>query len=257
VPDGLKPPEWAQIIRISVKDAETRRTNLSGYFAAVTAMDANIGRLLDGLEKHGLRENTLVVFMSDNGMNMGHHGVYGKGNATLPLNMFDTSVKVPMLVSQPNVIRTGETCSDLLSQYDFFPTLLDYLGLPNPEADRLPGISFAPVLRGANGVQRDEVVVFDEYGPVRMIRTREWKYVHRYPCGPNEIYNLPDDPEETRNLIGAPEQQTRVKEMQARLEGWFARWVDPKRDGVREPVTGQGQIGLVGPDADSEKRFTG
>ena len=75
---------------------ENRRLALSGYFTAIEEMDRNIGRLLDWLEENGLRENTLVVFNSDNGMNMGHHGIWGKGNGTYPPNMFDTSVKVPM-----------------------------------------------------------------------------------------------------------------------------------------------------------------
>ena len=63
---------------------EDRRVALSGYFAATTAMDTNVGRLLDWLEENGLREDTLVIFTSDNGMNMGHHGIYGKGNGTFP-----------------------------------------------------------------------------------------------------------------------------------------------------------------------------
>ncbi|MEM7034304.1 MAG: sulfatase-like hydrolase/transferase, partial [Chloroflexota bacterium] len=73
---------------------ESRREILSGYFAAVEAMDMGVGQLIDWLEKHNLRENTLICFTSDNGMNMGHHGIYGKGNGTNPQNMFDTSVKV-------------------------------------------------------------------------------------------------------------------------------------------------------------------
>ena len=88
---------------------EERRETLSGYFAAMTAMDANVGRLLDWLEANGLRENTLIAFTSDNGMNMGHHGIYGKGNGTYPPNMFDTSVKVPMplLASRSRSRRRG------------------------------------------------------------------------------------------------------------------------------------------------------
>ncbi|MXY57184.1 MAG: sulfatase-like hydrolase/transferase, partial [Gammaproteobacteria bacterium] len=62
-------------------DSERRRRNLAGYFAALEGMDRNLGRLLDWLDEHGAADNTLVVFMSDNGMNMGHHGLYGKGNA--------------------------------------------------------------------------------------------------------------------------------------------------------------------------------
>lgn len=76
---------------------EERREILRGYFAALTSMDFNIGRVLDELEKKNILEDTLVIFTSDNGMNMGHHGIFGKGNGTSPLNMYDTSVKVPLL----------------------------------------------------------------------------------------------------------------------------------------------------------------
>ena len=82
VPADLTPPEWVDHLSIPVKTAEQRREYLSGYYAAVTCMDRNIGRLIGWLEENYLREETLVVFTSDNGMNMGHHGVYGKGNAT-------------------------------------------------------------------------------------------------------------------------------------------------------------------------------
>jgi len=75
------------------------REMLKGYFAAVTAMDLNVGRILATLDDLGLRESTLVVFGSDNGYSCGHHGFWGKGNATFPLNMYENSVKVPMIFS--------------------------------------------------------------------------------------------------------------------------------------------------------------
>ncbi len=116
---------------------ETRRPLLSGYYAAITAMDRGIGRILDWLEEYDLRQNTLVIFSSDNGMNMGHHGIFGKGNGTFPFNMFDTSVKVPMLISRPGSVPQGVVYTNLLSHYDLYPTLLDYTGLPNPQKDQL------------------------------------------------------------------------------------------------------------------------
>lgn len=236
-------------------DEETRRTILAGYFAAITAMDANVGRLLDWLEAHGLRENTLVIFSGDNGMNMGHHGIYGKGNGTFPLNMFDTSVKVPMLISRPGHAPQGIVNDDLLSHYDVLLMLLDYVGLPNPHAETLPGVSFAALLRGERLAGRDSVVVFDEYGPVRMIRDRAWKYVHRYPYGPHEFYDLVNDPDEQHNLIAEPRHAARIAEMKGRLDAWFVRYADPALDGAREPVTGKGQLGWAGPRGCGAKAF--
>lgn len=233
-----------------------RRAILAGYYAAVTAMDSNIGRILDRLEALGWRENTLVIFTGDNGMNMGHHGIYGKGNGTFPMNMFDTSVKVPCLISRPGHVPQGVVSDHLDSHYDFMPTLLDTVEIENPEADRLPGRSFADLLRGKEcGAVRDSVVVYDEYGPVRMIRTREWKYIHRYPYGPHELYDLVHDPGETANRVDDPECARRLTAMKVGLEDWFARYVDPMLDGTHEPVTGRGQYGLAGPAGRGETVF--
>lgn len=255
VPDGLAPPEWAEHLSIPVKDAETRRTYLSGYYAAITAMDSNVGRILDWLEKHGQLANTLICFTSDNGMNMGHHGVYGKGNATFPMNMFEESVKVPFLMSWPARIAAGSVCTELLSHYDFMPTLLDCVGVENPEADSLPGKSFAALLDGGTEGLRDQVVVFDEYGPVRMIRTPSWKYVHRYPYGPNELYDLENDPGEMENLALDPAHEATRASLKDRLESWFVEYVDPALDGTHEDVTGSGQLDLAGPAAQGRPNF--
>ncbi|HPG69652.1 MAG TPA: sulfatase-like hydrolase/transferase [Candidatus Hydrogenedentes bacterium] len=234
---------------------EQRRENLKGYFAAVTAMDANIGRILDKLDALNITKDTLVFFISDNGYNCGHHGVWGKGNGTFPLNMYDSSVKVPTIIAHPGAIPAGTACAALLSQYDFMPTLLDYLGIEHPDADTLPGRSFASLLRGEAVNEREEVVVYDEYGPVRMIRSREWKYVHRYPYGPHELYDLVSDPDERNNVFEERSTAALRAEMKARLEAWFARYVAPDRDGVREAVYGKGQLRLAGPAGRGEKAF--
>ena len=227
-------------------EGERRRELLTGYYAAITGVDFSLGRLLQRLEEMGVRQNTLVIFTSDNGMNMGHHGIWGKGNGTFPFNMYDTSVKVPFLVSPPGWDHPTR-CGELVSQYDFLPTLLDYLGIPNPLAESLPGRSFAPLLRGEPLPEGSEsVVVFDEYGPVRMIRTRHWKYVHRYPYGPNELYDLVNDPEEQVNRIAEPALQKTREDLKAELDDWFLRYADPAVDGTREAVTGKGQLELAG-----------
>jgi arylsulfatase A-like enzyme len=241
-----RPPHPWQINSAPRGTGERRRELLSGYYAALSGVDRGVGRILDRLEALGARDSTLVVFTSDNGMNMGHHGVWGKGNGTFPLNMYDSSVKVPMLMAQPGRIPAGAVCDRLLSQYDLFPTLLDWAGLPNPEAAGLPGRSFAPALAGRPAPEPEAVVVFDEYGPVRMIRTREWKYVHRCPYGPHELYDLAADPGETRNLAGEPAQQQRLADLRGLLADWFTRHADPRLDGAREAVTGKGQIDLAG-----------
>ena len=255
VPDALAPAEWIQKLSIPVRDTVTRRTYLSGYYAAITAMDANVGRLLDFLDAHGLTQDTLICFTSDNGMNMGHHGVYGKGNATFPLNMYEESVRVPFLLSWPGHTPAASTCSQLLSHYDVMPTLLECAGVENPDAEELPGRSFAGALHGAPAAPDRSVVVFDEYGPVRMIRDKEWKYIHRYPYGPHELYDLVHDPGEVQNLAQNPAHDDQRQRLKAQLDTWFVRYVEPARDGTHEPVSGSGQLDLAGPNAGGRENF--
>ncbi len=118
-------------------DAETRKQNLAGYFAAIEGMDRNVGRLLDWLEEQDLR---------------------------------------------------------------------------------------------------------NEYGPVRMIRSREWKLVWRYPAGAHELYNVGEDPAERVNLFGQRGHADRIRALRRELDDWFASYVDPELDGSRLPVTGRGQL---------------
>lgn len=239
-------PRHPNSIYLTDEVAKDERANLIGYYAAVTAMDAGIGRLLEKLEQLGMAEDTLVVFTSDNGFSCGHHGFWGKGNATFPLNMYEESVKVPLIARHTSRIPAGRVCSALVSAYDFMPTLLDYVDVPAADPERRPGVSFAPALRGQEFSQHEEVVVLDEYGPNRMLRSREFKYVARYPYGPNELYDLKNDPGETMNLLAAGGYEALEQQLRRRLEAWFARYVDPAVDGAREAVFGSGQIGLAG-----------
>jgi len=216
-------------------------------------MDNGIGQIMDELERMGTLQDTLVIFSGDNGMNMGHHGIWGKGNGTFPLNMYDTSVKIPFIMSWPGHIRANWTANGLHSHYDVFPTILDIAGVENPLSAQLPGHSFAGnVLNGDDDDGDETVVVYDEYGPVRMIRSREWKYVHRYPYGPHELYHLTEDPDETRNLVDEPSQATRLASMRAQLRNWFARYVNPARDAVYEGVNGFGQNGMTGLESNGD-----
>lgn len=230
------------------KTPERRRELLSGYYAAITAMDAQIGRLLETLEAADLLNNTLVIFTSDNGMNMGHHGIWGKGNGTYPQNMFDTSVKIPFLLSWPPRLPSAHVSDMLFSHYDFLPSLLGLLDLPQEIPQDLPGSDRSAIWTGvpSDPDQSSEIVIFDEYGPVQMLRTRDWKYVHRFPDGPNELYHLAIDPEEEHNLISQPNYAPITLSLHSKLDGWFAKHHAPTFDGRCLPVTGKGQRDVLG-----------
>jgi len=232
---------------------------LEGYFSSVTAMDNNVGRIINKLNKLGIRENTLVFFLSDNGFNCGHHGIWGKGNGTLPVNMYDTSIKIPAIFSLPGSIPKGVISDALLSGYDLMPTILEYVGTENINAKKLPGKSFMSLLTGKKQEDREHIVVYDEYGPVRMIRTKKWKYILRYDSNtPDELYDLTNDPIEEINLIDEKNKRKITEEMKNRLENWFSIYVDTKYDGSKLPVIGSGQINIATkePAFEKERKIT-
>ncbi|MPQ44556.1 sulfatase-like hydrolase/transferase [Clostridium tarantellae] len=235
---------------------EQRKEVLKGYFASITSVDNNIKRVLDKLKELGELENTLIIYTSDNGMNMGHHGIYGKGNGTSPVNMYDTSVKVPFFVTKFGDIKP-RVCSDLLSHYDIRHTLLDYLNLEDSIEDDidLPGKSFADILRNKDLEVNEDIVVYDEYGPTRMIRTKEFKLIHRYPAGPHELYDLVNDPNEKVNLINDSSKKTVIQKLRKDLKSWFIKYVNPEIDGATLPVFGGGQIGFAGLWGDGQGLF--
>lgn len=234
-----------------------RRDSLIGYFAATTAMDQGIGRVMDALDRLDLRSSTLVIFMSDNGMNCGHHGIWGKGNGTRPQNMYDTSVKVPCIFSQPSRIAQGIVAEDLASAYDLYPTLLSYLGFDEDvtSSEIRPGQSLVPLLEGQRQASSQPVVIFDEYGPVRMVRTQDWKYVHRFPDGPNELFNLRADPDERRNLVDEERYADERLKLCQILTDWFERYSHPETDGSLWNVTGAGQLKLASKGTTPETAF--
>lgn len=236
---------------------EERKDHLRGYYASITAMDDNIGRILAHLNASGEEENTIVIFTSDNGMNMGHHGVWGKGNGTFPFNMFDTAVKVPFIFCAPasSTVPQNSVITSMHSQYDFMPTLLDYLGISYNRDEKMPGESFANSLRGSADTQDGEIVVFDEYGPTRMIRSAKYKYIHRYVYGPHEFYDLIKDPDEENNLADDLDYSELVCAMKKRMNNWFYTYADPRVDASKEAVSGYGQLCRAGIFSNGQQTF--
>jgi arylsulfatase A-like enzyme len=173
-----------------------------GYSALITGMDHNIGRVLRRLEELRLRENTLVIFTADQGWNAGHHGVWGKGNGTWPLNLYEESLRVPLIWNHPAKLPARVVAEWMVSSYDFFPTILEYLGVAAPKAGRRPGLSYTRLLRGDVANWRNRV--FFEYEHVRGVRTRNLKFVERTKEWLSELYDLEADPGEKRNRIGDP-----------------------------------------------------
>ena len=221
------------------------RESLKGYFAAVTAMDYNIGRVMDRLQKLGIREETLVIFLSDNGFSCGQKGFWGKGNGTDPRNFYENSIRVPAIFSMPGTIPPDSICTDMVSAYDFKHTLLECLDIKPGIDNNSPGRSFACVLQDRKMEEQGPVVIFDEYGPNRMIRTERWKYVYRHSYGPDEFYDLKNDPKEENNLICSDEHKNLIKDLKTQVDNWFKKYVIPAPNGLSEDGRQMGQTQYI------------
>ncbi len=186
---------------------EVVRKHLTDYYGVITYLDHEIGRILQALRDAGESERTVIVFSSDHGLALGSHGLFGKQN------LYEDGMKVPLILAGPGVPRGRSEAFAYL--YDIYPTVCELAGVAGPA--RIDGRSLVPVLRGrAHGV-RD--VIFLAYREVqRAVRQGDWKLI-RYPqVDKTELFNLADDPAETKDLATDPRQAARVRQLTGLLE---------------------------------------
>lgn len=204
------------------------------YLASVHSVDRNVGRVFAGLDQLGLGRNTIVVFTSDNGMNMGHNGIWHKGNGWWMLtdnrgdrpNMYDQSLRVPAVVRYPERVRP-RTVRETIGNMDWFPALLGLAGVPKPENAAIRGRDLTPLLEGRRvSWDNDHYAEYNmETGPkvrMRAWRTPDWKLI-RFGDGKrkDELYNVAEDPEESRNRIEDKDAASRraLDELSRKMEG--------------------------------------
>ncbi len=186
-----------------------------GYYAAVTEIDDNIARVIGALKAGGQWENTIIIYTSDHGCAIGHQGFFGKGNSTRPLNMYEVSLRVPLIIAGPGV--AAQVVDSYVDHCDTFHTICALAGLSQRAGETYAGKSYAPMLRGER-LNWDNTR-FGEYGDLRMIRDERWKLVWRYPAGPHDLFDLSADPAELVNVFEAnPEVAARYK---ARLDAFY------------------------------------
>jgi arylsulfatase A-like enzyme len=188
------------------RDPERVRRHLADYYAMITHLDAQLGRVLDALDRTGVREETLVVVTADHGLAVGRHGLMGKQN------VYDHSLRVPLLFAGPGV-PAGERRDGLSAHPDLYPTLCDLAGLDGEPPATVDGASLAPAIRGED-THRD--AVFAAYGDCqRALRTDGLK-LHEYRVDGTErvrLYDLDDDPAETTDRSAErPDDVTRLRE---------------------------------------------
>jgi len=195
------------------------RNLIRGYKACTSFVDAQLGRVLDELDRLGLRENTIVVVWGDHGYHLGENGLWTK------MTNFERGTRVPLIVSLPRQMTAGRRCDGLVELVDLYPTLADLCNLPKP--GHLEGTSFAPLL---NDPQKPwKAAAFSEYlrpgkPPIlgRSIRTDTHRYTEwtdpKNELVGVELYDYEADPLEKANLAADPNRQELVAKMAAQLK---------------------------------------
>jgi len=215
------------------------RQNHAVYAAMVSHMDECIGRVLDKLDALGLRENTIVVFMTDNG---GLTTAEGAPTSNLPFRAgkgwnYEGGLRAPLIVRVPKLVKPNSVCDVPVISTDFYPTLLDLSGIPSQPQQHVDGVSFASLLRGEQTElpPRDLFWHYPHYSnqggfPSSAIRAGDYKLIQRLEDGRVHLYNLKEDIGERNDL--AEKMPEKVAELQQRLVAWYkdtgARFLEPK-----------------------------
>ena len=219
---------------------------MQDYLACVQSVDDNVGRLLDWLSTHGLAENTVVIYTSDQGFFLGDHGLYDKRF------MYEPSLRMPLLVRWPGQIRPGSVEGSLVINPDFAPTFMDLAGLAVP--DDMQGRSLVPLFRGsAPSDWRTSLYYRYYHDPGHHntrahygVRTRTHKLIHYWKKDQWELFDLVTDPDELRNLYSDPAQQETVSRLKSELQRLKREFKDDDQFAHEQP----GGPGVDGPFPD-------
>ncbi len=187
----------------------TKREAMQAYYASITFMDAQLGRVLDALERVGLADKTIVLMTSDHGYHMGEHGHFQK------MTLFENAARVPLIISVPGMRNAGSRSNSIVEMVDYFPTLADLCGLPAPEGK--PGTSQAAVLKDPKHTPRTSALTQHRAG--YSLRTDRYRYTEWGPAGRDgaELYDHRIDPQEMQNLAGTPELAETISVLQKQL----------------------------------------
>jgi arylsulfatase A-like enzyme len=218
----IYPPEGVRL-RPNAMGADP--ADIAGYYAHITALDRDMGRLVEALDRLGLAENTIVVFSSDHGDMLWSHGQVKKQRP------WEESIHIPLIVRWPARLPAGERTDLLVGVADHAPTLLGLAGIPVPE--QMNGLDLSAALQGQPGadpssVYINEYVSFDQardYQPWRGVRTRRYTYA-RWLKGGAVLYDNLADPYQLRNLAVEPGHEGLIEEMEGELQGWLGRLGD-------------------------------
>ncbi|MCX8035575.1 MAG: sulfatase [Candidatus Sumerlaeia bacterium] len=210
-PPAPTPPEKDPIFQ---KYGNNLDLYLRLYYAMVTQLDANIGRLMAALDRLGLRDNTVVIFTSDHGDMQGSHGAKNK---SLP---WEESTRIPGIVRDPLGVR-GQVCDRLISSVDFLPTCLAYAGLPPKRT--AAGLDFSPLTRSRQLPVADRPI-FSEMNNWCMVRQGRYKLVCERPSlAPKNLFDLEADPYEMNDLVADAAHAATRDKLHETLRAWNSR----------------------------------
>jgi len=228
LPPGF-PPDTPVELSLEGSPADTAKPGLAKYYESVSYLDEIVGRVLATLEKQGLADNTIVVFLGDNGLMAGSRGVRGK------IVPWEESVRVPFIIRAPKFAAVKGRSDVPVSSLDIPATILALAGVSQPKDWN--GRDLRPVLNGSkkHGIDYAIGEWADTEGPFRnythrLVRTPRYKLVRwDKPDKPDELYDLIADPHETKNMAGKPLMRPVRDQLLRRLNAWMARTNDPAR----------------------------
>ena len=205
------------LVRDELLEAHPRRPDavrqhIADYYAIITHVDEQVGRVLDVLEETGQAQNTIVVFAGDNGLAVGQHGLMGKQN------LYEHSVRVPLIMAGPGIPQ-GQKTDALCYLLDIFPTLCDLTDLPIPGT--VEGKSLLPVIEDPSTEVRD-TLHFAYKDVQRAVRQGDHKLIEYAVNGKRttQLFNLIGDPSETRDLANDPDQAPKMESLRTELKRW-------------------------------------
>ncbi len=206
LPPFLQDSEGVRRFKHNFGGAERFQESVKNYYRTITGIDAYIGRLRETLARCGAADNTVIVYLGDNGYFLGERGLEGKWYA------YELSIRVPMIVYNPKAdsARRGVTVDRLVNEQDVSPTILDFAGIAIPE--RVQGRSLRPLMEGQLLEWRDDCLYHHHFKHPQIPRSegvisRDWKYIRWIDGDPGaeELYDLRNDPWERTNLAASVE----------------------------------------------------
>lgn len=199
---------------------ETRR-HLAEYYAMISHLDAQIGRVMDALEEKGVLDQTLLIFASDNGLALGQHGLFGKQNC------YDHSVRVPLLFAGPGIPK-GFQSEAFVYLHDIFPTVCELVGIETPSS--VEGISLVRAMRHSDEKVRN-TLYFAYSDKQRAVKDRRYKLIEYVVGGRHtvtQLFDLEADPWEIHNLADDPAHAKTLARLRQEMVRYREEWGDPK-----------------------------